>query len=95
MDTIAWKRSHIEIIGEILNLGKTGKTHMMYSVNMSHAQMERYLDYLLSEGFLEPVDRNVGSHGNAKGRNLYQPTEEGKNLLESIRSIGDVLNLQV
>ncbi|MFC1919705.1 winged helix-turn-helix domain-containing protein [Chloroflexota bacterium] len=95
MDFIARKRSHVEIIGEILSLGVTGKTRMMYSVNMSHAQMEKYLDYLLSEGFIELVNDDSFSYRNRKKRILYRPTKEGGNLLESIKSIGDVIELHI
>ena len=86
---ITSKRSNIQIIGDILRLGGSGKTRMMYSANMSHAQMEKYLDFLLNRGFLEPV--NGSRYNNGKGRIVYQVTEEGKNLLNNRNVAGIVI----
>jgi predicted transcriptional regulator len=41
------RRSSIEIIADMLRLGEAGKTEMMYSVNMSYFQLQKYLNFLL------------------------------------------------
>lgn len=85
------KRSNIQIIGEILGLGESGKTRIMYTVNMSHGQMEKYLDYLQAEGFIEISNGN----GNGNGRVRYRPTAQGNQLLAAIRTISEVLDLDM
>ena len=78
------RRSSVEILGEIMRLGSAGKTEIMYSVNMSHAQLTRYLEFLTDRGLLERV---VG-----KARiPLYVTTEKGKALLPHIQALVEVL----
>ncbi len=79
------RRTSIEIIADMLRLGESevGKTRMMYSVNMSHSQLERYIDFLVSGEFLEPR-RN--------GRNVkYITTRKGRSLLDNIDRMAEVL----
>ena len=47
------RRSNIEIIGEMLRLGENGagKTELMYGVNMSYTQIQKYLSFLINHGF--------------------------------------------
>jgi len=81
------RRSSVEIMGEILRLGPAGKTEIMYSVNMSHSQLGRYLELLTGRGLLERV---VG-----KARiPLYVTTEKGKALLPHIQAMVDALELE-
>lgn len=93
MIKIASKRSNIELIGEILSLGETTKTRMSYSVNMSHAQTKAYLHFLLSKGYMRQVDEY--DYEKEKERVRFQPTEKGKRALKAIKSIGDVIELNV
>ncbi len=81
------RRSSIEIMGSILRLGRAGKTEIMYSSNMSHAQMERYLELLVARGFLLQV-----SSGNP--RIEYEPTPAGTDLLLSIDSLMRTLGIE-
>lgn len=51
------RRSNIEIIADMLRIGENGagKTELMYSANMSYAQIQRYLAFLLSHEFINRV----------------------------------------
>jgi len=82
------RRSDIEIIAEMLRIGEQGaaKTKIMYNVNMSYSQMKKYLQFLLSHGYLHSV----------RASNLsvtYQATERGLSLLKSIDSFIEILGL--
>ncbi len=48
------RRSNIQVIADILRLGETGKTEIMYSANMSYFQLQKYLKFLLQ---LELIDK--------------------------------------
>ena len=76
------RRSNIDIMAEILQLGKSdvGKTRIMYSVNMSHSQMEKYIKLLVRGEFLQPIEINSCSRGSLK----YRTTAKGKLLLRDI-----------
>ena len=81
------RRSSVEILGEILGLGQAGKTEIMYKVNMSHAQLDRYLEFLTEKGLLERV------LGRARIP-LYVTTEQGKALLPHIEALVEVLGAE-
>ena len=58
----------------------------MYSANMSHSQMEKYLRFLINQGYL----------GIVSGANLsvtYQATERGRDLLRRIDGFIEILGL--
>ena len=76
------RRSNIDIMAEILRLGKSdvGKTRIMYNVNMSHSQMEKYITLLVRGEFLQPVENESSSRGSPK----YRTTAKGKLLLRDI-----------
>ena len=78
------RRSSIDIIAEILRLGEANKTKIMYQVNMSHTQMQSYLQYLTERSFLE-------RHRNGKGQLVYGPTDAGLALLEHIAMVQRVV----
>jgi len=79
------RRSNIEVMADILRLGKAGKTEIMYGANMSYRQLQRYLDYLTERGF---IDKTVV--GNPVTQ--YRVNKSGFKLLENIESLLHMLN---
>ncbi len=82
------RRSDIEIIAEMLKVGENGagKTEIMYSVNMSYSQIQKYLGYLLSEGFIDTI--KIGNPCV-----YYRVTEKGLKLLELLANVKEMLGL--
>lgn len=83
------RRSNIEIIADMLRIGENGagKTEIMYSANMSYAQIQKYLGFLLSHGFINKVKLGNPSVS-------YQVTEKGGELLRNIEGIVEVLEFR-
>jgi len=83
------RRSNIEIIADMLRVGENGagKTEIMYSANMSYAQIQKYLGFLLSHGFINRVE--VGNPVVT-----YHVTPKGEELLRNIDSIIEVLEFR-
>jgi predicted transcriptional regulator len=83
------RRSNIEIIADMLRVGENGagKTEIMYSANMSYAQIQKYLGFLLSHGFINKV--KVGNPAVT-----YQVTDKGGELLKNINGIIEVLEFR-
>ncbi len=81
------KRSHIEVMADILRLGEAQKTEIMFSANMSYLQLQKYLRYLTEGGFLERV---VVPNPGTK----YCVTRKGERLLRSIDVVLDMLQLK-
>ena len=83
------RRSNIEIIADMLRVGENGagKTEIMYSANMSYAQIQKYLGFLLSRGFINKVE--VGNPVVT-----YQVTEKGGELLRNISTIVEILEFR-
>ena len=83
------RRSDIEIIANMLEVGENGagKTEIMYSANMSYSQTQKYLGYLMGEGFINRVEA---------GNPLitYKATDSGLKLLHLITSIKQMLKLE-
>lgn len=77
------RRANVQIIADILRLGEAGKTEIMYSVNMSYNQLEKYLDFLLEGSFLRQVE--------GKRIRVYQTTSKGKRLLLQIDKLVQIL----
>jgi len=80
------RRSSVEIIADMLRVGESGagKTEIMYSANMSYHQTQKYLDYLINEGFLNKMD--MGHSVVA-----YQVTDTGLKLLKTIDNLMHML----
>jgi predicted transcriptional regulator len=76
------RRSDIKIIADMLRIGEkgAGKTEIMYSANMSFSQIQKYLDYLVNQGFIHKVDID-------NTMRAYQVTESGKKLLQAIDNL--------
>jgi predicted transcriptional regulator len=79
------RRSNIEVMADILRLGKAGKTEIMYGANMSYRQLQRYLGYLTERGFIDTT--KVGNPVTQ-----YRVNKKGFRLLENIESLLGMLN---
>jgi predicted transcriptional regulator len=81
------RRSNIEIIADMLRVGENGagKTEIMYTANMSYSQIQKYLEYLVNQGFINKV--NVDNTMVA-----YRVTDSGLKLLKTIDTLMDMLN---
>lgn len=79
------RRSHIEVIADIMRLREASKTQIMYSVGMSYAQLQKYLRYLTEHGFL-------ARESNENSGTCYRVTQNGKRLLEAIEKIEQLLS---
>ena len=71
------KRSRLETVNVILSLSTNGikKTHIMYKANMSHGQLEKYLEMLVSKGLLEKLAE------------FYNTTEKGLEFIKDFKKI--------
>jgi predicted transcriptional regulator len=83
------RRSNIQIIRDMLKVGENGagKTEIMYSANMSYAQIQKYLRFLILHGFIDKV--HVGNPSVT-----YRVTGKGLSLLKSIDTVLEVLELE-
>jgi predicted transcriptional regulator len=81
------RRSSIEIIADMLRLGEAGKTEIMYSVNMSYFQLQKYLNFMVERELIDTV--KLGNPSVA-----YRVTKKGLTLLRHIDEILDTLNLK-
>jgi predicted transcriptional regulator len=77
----------MEIIADMLRLGEAGKTEMMYSVNMSYFQLQKYLNFLLERRLIDKV-----ALGNPSV--TYRVTRKGLRILRSIDAILETLDLR-
>lgn len=79
---VGQRRSNIEIIADMLRVGENGagKTEIMYSANMSYSQIQKYLDYLVSQGFINKIDMD-------NTMVAYQVTDNGFKLLKAIDTL--------
>jgi predicted transcriptional regulator len=84
--TVSRRRSSIEIIADMLRVGENGagKTEIMYSANMSYSQIQRYLDYLVNQGFISKVNMD-------NALVAYQVTDTGMKLLKAIDALMEML----
>ena len=83
------RRSYIEVIAEMLRVSEKGvnKTEILYSANMSHYQLQKYLSSLLAHGFIDRLTTE-NSHFN------YRVTKRGSKLLKSIDNILEALGFE-
>ncbi|GAH59571.1 unnamed protein product, partial [marine sediment metagenome] len=74
----------------MLRVGENGagKTEIMYSANMSYSQIQKYLGFLLSQGFISKIE--VGNPVVT-----YHVTEKGRDLLQNIDVIMEMLGFRM
>ena len=82
------RRSNIEIIADMLKVGENGagKTKIMYGANLSYSQIQKYLGFLVSQGFIDKME--VGNPAVT-----YKVTDSGLKLLNTINSTIEMLGL--
>ena len=81
------RRSSLEIIADMLRLGEAGKTEIMYSVNMSYFQLQKYLGFMLERGLIDRV-----ALGNPSV--TYRVTMKGLEVLRSIDALLSTLDMR-
>jgi len=79
------RRNRLYIIAEILVIAKDGslKTQIMYRANLSFAQLNEYLKFLLK---MELLKTNTES-----GKTMYKTTPKGVKYLENYEEISNLL----
>lgn len=86
------KRTRSDIIHDMLVAiqnkgGRIKPTHLMYKANLSHVQMNSYLEELIEKGFVEKItEQKSGSSYliiNEKGHGFVQKLREMKAFEES------------
>jgi predicted transcriptional regulator len=79
------RRDRLYIIAEILMIVRDGslKTQIMYKANLSFAQLNEYLSFLIRMGLLE-IHKE-------EGKNVYRITDKGKKYLDSYKEISGLL----
>ena len=85
METTRKRRDRLYIIAEILVIAKEGclKTQIMYRANLSFAQLNEYLNFLLKRELLK---RNTENR-----KAIYKTTAKGVKYLESYEEISILL----
>jgi predicted transcriptional regulator len=83
---VGQRRSNIEIIADMLRVGENGagKTEIMYTANMSYSQIQKYLDYLVNQGFINKISLD-------NTMVAYQVTDTGFKLLKAIDTLMNML----
>jgi len=79
------RRDRLYIMAEILEVTMEGalKTQVMYKANLSFAQLNEYLHFLLDLKLLELIEDTE--------KHVYKTTSKGARYLESYRKIRDLL----
>jgi len=80
------RRDRLYIIAEILTVAKDGslKTQIMYRANLSFAQLNEYVSFLLKIKLLKVTEED--------GRTVYKITTKGVKFLQSYEEITSLLN---
>lgn len=85
------RRDRLYIISEILTIAKNGslKTQIMYRANLSFAQLNEYLSFLIKMNLLEvqKEDRKNTYITTAKGEKYLEKYEDLSYLLEARKGI--------
>jgi predicted transcriptional regulator len=85
VETPRKRRSRLYLLAEILAIAKDGslKTHIMYRGNLSYAQLDEHLNFLLKTELLEVNAENE--------KTFYKTTAKGVKYLENYANISDLL----
>jgi len=80
------RRNELEIIRDILGMNSGRTTSLRHSVNLSHAQMRKYLDFLERSGLIT-LERQ-GSR-----TSVFQVTEKGEAALDQINQLFELMGI--
>ena len=85
VDNSTKRRDKLGIIAEILEIAKEGtlKTQIMYKANLSYAQLNDYLKFLLKSGLLKKLV--------SRGKDVYAVTEKGIDFLQRHSELTELL----
>ena len=85
VETTRKRRDRLHIIAEILVIAKDGslKTQVMYRANLSFAQLNEYLNFLLKRELLKVNADNK--------KTFYKTTSKGVKYLENYEEISNLL----
>jgi len=85
LDNANKRRDRLFILAEILKIARDGclKTQIMYRANLSFAQLNEYLSFLIKMGLLTIQKENK--------KNTYITTPKGEKYLEKYEGIADIL----
>ena len=80
------RRNELEIIRDILRMNSGRTTLLRHTVNLSHAQMQKYLDFLEKSGLitLEKQEPRIS---------IFQVTGKGERALNQMNQLFDLLGL--
>ena len=80
------QHTDIEIIADILQVGENGagKTEVVYTADMSYHQIQKYLEYLINQGFINKVNLD-------NTMIACQVTESGLKLLKAIDTLLEMI----
>lgn len=70
---------YLDILNSIQNNGEMKKTHIMYAANLTHKRLEKYLNLLLTNNFLEIK--------NSRNQKYYTITKQGYKFLAEMRRL--------
>jgi predicted transcriptional regulator len=78
------KRSRLDIINDILKAiqdkkGEIKPTHLMYKANLSHTQMNNYLEELMAKNFIRKIK--------VKDKDYIAITEKGYQFIQKIKEM--------
>ena len=86
MKTSFVRRGRLEIVYEILSVccRPVQKTRIIYTCNLNHGQLHKYLKYLISCGLLRSIEKNR--------REFFLTTGEGKGFLKEYERLKKFVN---
>jgi predicted transcriptional regulator len=84
-DQTSKRRDKLSIIAEILEIAKDGtlKTQIMYRANLSFAQLNDYVKFMLKTGLINKFRAN--------GKDVYEATEKGLEFLQRHSELTELL----
>lgn len=85
-DAKSKRRDKISIIAEVLQIAKDGslKTQVMYKANLSFAQLNGYLKFMINADLLRQISEN--------NRDIYLATSKGIDFLKQYNDLYELLN---